>query len=88
LALPDASMAAYVSNLPFGQQYGVDGPMDRWLHEVLRESVRVTRPDGRVVLLAPSIPRPVVPPALILNSRHQIRLLGVRTTLWAYARRG
>ncbi len=85
--LPDASVGAVVSNLPFGQQYTVDDSMTDWLRSVLAEAARVTVHDGRVVLLAPSIPRPALPPALRLLERHQLRLLGTRTTLWVYQRR-
>ena len=85
--LADGSVAACVSNLPFGQQYTVDEPMDRWLREVLGELARVTVPGGRVVLLAPAISRPVVPAALALTERHPLRLLGTKTTLWVYTRR-
>jgi 23S rRNA G2445 N2-methylase RlmL len=85
LALADASVAAVVSNLPFGRQYGVDGPMDTWLGEVLAEVARVTRPGGRVVLLAPALPRRS-PPALRPTDRVPLRLLGTRTTLWGLDR--
>ncbi|MCF6523658.1 methyltransferase domain-containing protein [Streptomyces sp. JJ36] len=86
LGLPDASVGAVVSNLPFGQQYGVQGGMAAWLTDVLAEAARVTRPGGRVVLLAPEIPREAVPEGLRLRSRDPIRLLGTRTTLWVYDR--
>lgn len=86
LGLPDAAVGAVVSNLPFGQQYGVQGSMTSWLSDVLTEFARVTLPGGRVVLLAPEIPREVVPEGLRLRSRDAIRLLGTRTTLWVYDR--
>lgn len=85
--LPGGSVAAVVSNLPFGQQYTVDEPMDRWLGDVLTELARITVPRGRIVLLAPAIPRTAVPAELSLAERHPLRLLGTRTTLWLYARR-
>jgi tRNA G10 N-methylase Trm11 len=87
LPLPDASVGAGVSNLPFGQQYDVDGPMDAWLAAVLAEFARVTRPGGRVVVLAPSLPRAVVPAALSLTDRHPLRLLGTKTIIWGFDRR-
>jgi 23S rRNA G2445 N2-methylase RlmL len=85
--LPDGSVSAVVSNLPFGQQYTVDESMDRWLRAVLGEAARVTVPGGRIVLLAPAIPRTVVPSTLSVTERHPLRLLGTKTTLWVYNRR-
>jgi 23S rRNA G2445 N2-methylase RlmL len=85
--LSDGSVSAVVSNLPFGQQYTVDEGMTAWLRTVLAEAVRVTVPGGRLVLLAPAMPRSAVPATLSLVERHQLRLLGTRTTLWVYARR-
>ncbi|MBI1759293.1 MAG: methyltransferase domain-containing protein [Actinobacteria bacterium] len=82
----DASVAASVSNVPFGQQYDVQGDMAEWLSIVLAEMARVTRPGGRVVLLAPQIPRSAVPAELRARDRYQIRLLGTKTTIWVYDR--
>jgi SAM-dependent methyltransferase len=82
----DGSVDACVSNLPFGEQYGVQGDMKAWLRTVLGEMARVVRPGGRVVLLAPAIDRAVVPAALRLRERFPIRLLGMRTTIWVYDR--
>jgi 23S rRNA G2445 N2-methylase RlmL len=56
LDLQDGTAAGYVSNLPFGSQYTVQGDMGTWLRQVLGEAARVTRACGRVVLLAPAIP--------------------------------
>lgn len=86
LELADGSVGACVSNLPFGQQYEVQGDMRDWLHTTLSEMARVTRPGGRVVVLVPAIPRSAVPAALRMRDRHPIRLLGTKTTLWAYDR--
>jgi len=86
LDLADSSVAAVVSNLPFGQQFDVPGSMSAWLGQVLAELARVTRTGGRVVLLAPDIPRTVVPAELQLRSKDGIRLLGTRSTLWAFHR--
>lgn len=83
---PD-SVDACVSNLPFGQQYEVQGDMDKWLRSVLAEMARVTRPEGRVVLLAPAIARNLLPAELRPTDRVQIRLLGTKTTLWGYDRK-
>lgn len=84
---PDASVDACVSNLPFGKQYDVDGDRGAWLGTMLTELVRVTRPDGRVVLLVPKLPRPAVPNELRLRQRFPLRLLGTTTTLWVLDRR-
>lgn len=84
LDLPDNSADACVSNLPFGQQYGVEEDMKHWLHVVLHEMARITRPDGRLVLLAPKIPRDVVPDSLHLRNRFPIRLLGTTTAIWVH----
>jgi 23S rRNA G2445 N2-methylase RlmL len=86
LALPDGAAGACVSNLPFGRQYEVQGHSDGWLSAVLGEMARVTRPGGFVVLLAPAIARNAAPDSLRLRQRIPIRLLGTRTTIWAYHR--
>jgi SAM-dependent methyltransferase len=39
IALPDAAVAACVSNLPFGQQYDVQGDMGDWPRTVLGEKL-------------------------------------------------
>lgn len=88
LEFADSSVGSCVSNLPFGRQYSVQGDMGTWLRTVLGEMARVTRPGGRVVLLAPGIPRAVVPDVLRLRERFPIRLLGTRTTIWVYDRTG
>jgi tRNA G10 N-methylase Trm11 len=83
----DGVLAACVSNLPFGRQYGVEGPVKAWLHAVTAELSRVVRPGGRVVLLSPE--RLVdVQSGLRLLRRVPIRLLGTRATIWAFERRG
>ena len=86
LELADQSVAACVSNLPFGQQYSVHGDMHPWLRSVLGEMARVTRPGGRVVLLVPQLPRTVVPGTLRLRDRFRIRLLGTATSIWVFDR--
>jgi 23S rRNA G2445 N2-methylase RlmL len=60
--------------------------MDRWLRDVLGEMARVTVQGGRIALLAPSIPRTLLPPQVSLTERHPLRLLGTKTTLWVYNR--
>jgi 23S rRNA G2445 N2-methylase RlmL len=83
----DGALAACVSNLPFGRQYGVEGPIKAWLHAVTAEVSRVVRPGGRVVLLSPERLADVQP-GLRLLRRVPIRLLGTRTTIWAFERAG
>jgi 23S rRNA G2445 N2-methylase RlmL len=86
LELADQSVAACVSNLPFGRRYRIQGDMHAWLRSVLGEMVRVTRPGSRVVLLVPQLPRAVVPGPLRLRDRSRIRLLGTATTIWVFDR--
>jgi len=80
--LPTASAGAVVSNLPFGRQYELPGTAAGWLTAALAEIGRVTRPGGRVVLLAPDIPDAAVPGTLRITDRTPLRLLGMNTTLW------
>lgn len=86
LDLADSSVAAIVANLPFGQQFEVQGPMSAWLADALAEMARVTRPGGRIVLLAPDIPARSTPHGIRLESKNTIRLLGTRTGLWLFER--
>jgi predicted RNA methylase len=86
LDLPDASVSAVVSNLPFGRQFEVEGSMRQWLSEALAEMARVTKAGSQLVLLAPSIPADAIPAGIHLVSRDAIRLLGTPTVLWVFAR--
>jgi hypothetical protein len=87
LDLDDGSVDGCVSNLPFGRQYTVQGEPRAWLRKVLAEMVRVTRAGGRIVLLAPDIPKASVPSVLRFRERYDLKLLGARTTIWVYDRR-
>lgn len=86
LQLADGSVDAVVSNLPFGRQFTVDQDRTAWQRLMLREAARVTRPGGRVVLLAPQLPRTAVPASLRARGSYRIRLLGTWTRLWCYDR--
>jgi tRNA G10 N-methylase Trm11 len=86
LDLAGSSVDAVVANLPFDQQFKVQGPMSSWLPAALAELARVTRPDGRLVVLAPAIPASAFPESLRLRSRDPVRLLGTRTALWVFDR--
>lgn len=86
LELADRSVAACVSNLPFGQQYAVQGTMHDWLRAATGEMCRVTRSGGTVVLLAPEMPRRGLDPGLEPRERYPIRLLGTGATIWVYHR--
>jgi SAM-dependent methyltransferase len=80
----DGSVDACVSNLPFGQQFEVTGDMGSWLGAALGEMNRVTRPGGRVVVLAPDVPRSAVPGELRQTRSYRFRLLGTWTRLYCY----
>jgi 23S rRNA G2445 N2-methylase RlmL len=85
--LPDASVQACVSNLPFGRQYHVPGDMSAWLSTVLRETARVTQAGGHIILLAADIPGSAVPASLTLTDSFPVRILGTNTTVWHFQRR-
>jgi len=84
--LQDGVVAACVSNLPFGRQYGVEGSMRAWLRTVAGELARVIQPGGRIVLLTPERLTDIQSDFRLLQSI-PIRLLGTRTTIWALERR-
>lgn len=86
LDLPDGSVGASVSNLPFGRQYSVQGTPAQWTARVLAEIARVTRRGGRAVLLSPEIPNNSMPAALRLEEKLPIRVLGTRATIWTFGR--
>lgn len=87
LDLPDGSVDACVSNLPFGQQYEVEGDVESWFTDTLAELARVTKSGGRVVLLVPDLPRSARPRELRVVDRYPLRLLGTATTIWRLDRR-
>lgn len=86
LPLHPASVDACVSNLPFGEQYTVPGDPTQWLAEVMAEMARVTKPGSRVVVVRPEMPSRGILAGLTLSDRTAVRLLGMKTTIWAYDR--
>jgi SAM-dependent methyltransferase len=86
--LPDAAAGAVVSNLPFGRRFTVPEGMASWLRDVMKELERVTRPSGRIVVLAPEIPVEARPKGLKSVERHKIELLGTQATIWVFERKG
>jgi len=83
---PGASVAACVSNLPFGRQYQVATDMSSWLAGLLRETARVLAPGGRAVLLTPARAAGLGPASLPPAGQFAVRLLGQRTTIWCFRR--
>jgi hypothetical protein len=77
---PDDSVAACVSRLPPAASDG------GWLGSALAEMSRVTRSDGAVILLAPEIPRTVLPGALRLRRQIPVRLADGQQ-VWVFRRR-
>lgn len=86
LLLPDDCVRACVSSLPFGPQRAAPAEWPAWACTVLAEMSRVTRSGGPVVLLAPDLPRPVIPAALRLRGTVPIRLPGTPRWIWRFRR--
>lgn len=86
LLLPDDSVAACVSNLPFGRQFAVQGDQASWTAAVLGEMSRVTRSGGSVVVLTPGLPRQAIPGPLRLRKQVPVRLLGTDPSIWLFHR--
>ena len=82
LLLPDDYVSACVSWLP-GR---VPGAWPDWAGAVLSELSRVCRSGGRVVLLAPDLPRASIPGALRLRKQVPIALPGTTQTIWVFHR--
>jgi SAM-dependent methyltransferase len=82
LLLADDCVGACVSWLP-GR---VPGSWLEFASAVLAELSRVTLSGGRVVLLAPDLPRAVIPAALRLRKEVPIQLLGTRESIWVFHR--
>jgi 23S rRNA G2445 N2-methylase RlmL len=90
LPLAEASVAAAVSNLPFGDAYELPADPGAWFAPVLTEIVRVTRPGAAVVLLSPrsrAFERAVAAePGLGDLQRLDVELLGKPTAIWRLRR--
>lgn len=86
LLLPDDSVTACVSRLPSGQQFGEPDGWQDSVAAVLAEMSRVTRSGGSVVLLAPELPRPVIPGTLRLRKQVPVRLPRGPASIWALRR--
>jgi hypothetical protein len=83
-ALPfgDATFGAVVANLPFGHRHATQGLPVAWYRRVLAEAMRVA--PTTVVLAPPSAPfrQALGRLHVSLDERHDIRLLGMPTTIW------
>jgi SAM-dependent methyltransferase len=82
LLLADDCVSACVSWLP-GR---VPGSWPAFAGAVLAELSRVTHSGGRVVLLAPELPRAVIPAALRLRKQVPVRLAGTTQSIWVFHR--
>jgi SAM-dependent methyltransferase len=82
LLLADDCVSACVSWLP-GR---VPGSWPGFAGAVLAELSRVTQSGGRVVLLAPELPRALIPGALRLRKQVPVQLLGATQSIWVFHR--
>ncbi|HVL80065.1 MAG TPA: methyltransferase domain-containing protein [Actinomycetota bacterium] len=83
---PDGSLAAIVSNLPFGTRFEVPRG---WTAAFAAEAARTVRTGGPVVLLAPAssgLRAALGHVPIALERSFDITLLGARTTLWVLRR--
>jgi hypothetical protein len=76
---PDDSVHACVSGLGRSPDVG-------WVRSALAEMSRVTRSGGAVVVLAPGMPREVIPGALRLRQQVPVRLAAGQATMWVFRR--
>jgi tRNA G10 N-methylase Trm11 len=86
LLLPEAYVGACVSRLPSGRRLRVPGEWQDFARTVLAELSRVTCSGGAVVLLAPALPRPVIPSVLRLRREVPVRIPGMGQTIWVFHR--
>ncbi|HLV97338.1 MAG TPA: methyltransferase domain-containing protein [Ktedonobacterales bacterium] len=80
LPLASASVDRVISNLPWGRQTRVDGPLATSYRQILAEARRVLAPGGRVALLT-SAPQEVETCGLACLARLEISLFGQRPTI-------
>jgi hypothetical protein len=86
LLVSEADVGACVSRLPSGGRLRAPGEWQDFAGTVLTELSRVTRSGGAVVLLAPELPRPLIPSTLRLRREVPIRLRGARQAIWVFHR--
>jgi tRNA G10 N-methylase Trm11 len=84
LRVPNASVAAVVSNLPFGKRFELPGDQADWFERLFAEVHRITEPGAPVVLLMPanrSFERALEAAAFERVRRVEIELLGTPTAV-------
>lgn len=88
LPLRSGAVGAVVTNPPFGRRHVLAEDPARWLRAAFHEFRRVVAPGAAVVLLQPRSPAfesaVLRPHAALLQSRHHLELLGLRTTIWVF----
>jgi SAM-dependent methyltransferase len=82
LLMADDCVSACVSWLPGRAPDG----WPSFAADVLAELSRVTRSGGRVVVLAPDLPRAVIPGALRLRKQIPVQLPGATLSIWVFHR--
>lgn len=92
LPLPDASIDAVLSNLPFGRQVAVEGDLSANYSAILQEQARILRPEGRAALLTDGgsafMQALQTVPTLRLTGAHQISLFGAHPHIYVLRRLG
>ncbi len=90
LPLPDASIDAVATNLPFGKQVIPGADLPALYRSVLLEMQRVLRPGGRMVVLVGDTrlldTARSVAPRLRPGSRHRVNMLGMWATMCVFTK--
>ncbi len=89
IPLEDASVAAIVSNLPFGEQVGTHEENERLYPRFLAEAHRLLPPSGRLVVLSSEyklLRQGLSQPMWTITGRHQLRVLGKLAVIFAARR--